>query len=55
MCDWIDVKHPEGCAPCFVHGIQPCKKCIQNPYSPCYNYLDFNLSIEKIERLLNNV
>jgi ADP-heptose:LPS heptosyltransferase len=55
MCDWIDVKHPEGCAPCFVHGIQPCKKCIQNPYSPCYNYLDFDLSIEKIERLLDNV
>lgn len=55
LCDWVDVKHPEGCSPCFIHGIQPCSKCLNSPYSPCYNYLDFDLCIEKIERLLDNV
>ena len=49
--DWIDVVR-EGCSPCFIHGSQPCKNSI-NGFSLCYNNLDYDLCIEKIERLLN--
>lgn len=53
MCDWIDVGSDQECSPCFQHGSQPCKNASRSPYSPCYNSLDYNLCIEKIERLLN--
>ena len=49
--DWIDVVKEE-CSPCFQHGTQPCKYAIPQ-YSPCYNNLDYDVCIEKIERLLN--
>jgi len=49
--DWIDVVKEE-CSPCFQHGTQPCKYATPQ-YSPCYNNLDYDVCIEKIERLLN--
>ena len=51
--DWINVTREE-CSPCFSHGTQPCKNSNQS-YSMCYNYLDYDLAIEKIERLLEDV
>lgn len=50
--DWIDVKKEE-CSPCFIHGSQPCKHSGFNGNSMCYNNLDYDLCIDKIERLLN--
>jgi len=49
--DWIDVER-EGCSPCFQHGMQPCKHSIGG-YSQCYNNLNFDLCVEKIERLIS--
>ena len=49
--DFIDAER-EGCSPCFQHGMQPCKHSI-NDYSQCYNNLNFDLCIEKIERLIS--
>jgi len=49
--DYIDVTR-ENCSPCFIHGSQPCKNSF-NGYSACYNNLDYDLCVEKIERLLN--
>lgn len=49
--DWIDVYRNE-CSPCFQHGMQPCKHSIGS-HPLCYTRLDFDLCIEKIERLLN--
>jgi ADP-heptose:LPS heptosyltransferase len=48
--DWIDVSR-DGCSPCFQHGMKPCKYSISG-YSPCYNNIDYDICIEKIERLL---
>ena len=50
ICDWINVERDE-CSPCFIHGVQPCKYAITQ-YSPCYNNLNYEVCIEKIERLL---
>jgi hypothetical protein len=49
--DFIDAER-EGCSPCFQHGMQPCKHSI-NSYSQCYNNLNLDICIEKIERLIN--
>lgn len=49
--DFIDAER-EGCSPCFQHGMQPCKYSTGG-YSQCYNNLDFDICIEKIERLIN--
>jgi ADP-heptose:LPS heptosyltransferase len=52
-CDWVDVVM-EGCSPCFQHGTKPCKNAsILTGSSRCYQNLDYDLCIEKIERLLN--
>lgn len=53
MCDWVDVKSIDGCTECFQHGTNPCKKAMNSPSSPCYDNLDYDLCIKKIERLLN--
>jgi len=50
--DWIDCIKEE-CSPCFTHGMQPCKNSIKG-YPICYDNLDYDLCIEKIERLLND-
>lgn len=52
-CDWVDSVHPDGCSPCYIHGSKPCIKATNVPFSPCYNFLDLNICIDKIERLLN--
>lgn len=49
--DWVNAE--KNCAPCFQHGIYPCKNSISG-YPTCYNNIDINLCVEKIERLLNN-
>lgn len=49
--DWIDVTG-EKCCPCFTHGNQSCNNSTIGGYSKCYNNLDYNLCIEKIEKLL---
>ena len=49
--DWIDVIREE-CSPCFTHGLNPCKHSF-NSHSDCYKNIDYDLCIEKIERLLN--
>ena len=49
LCDWINVE--EECCPCFIHSMDGCKHSI-NGYSKCYNKLNIELCIEKIERLL---
>lgn len=50
--DWIDVKANTECGPCFLHGMQPCKNSSEG-YSVCYNNLDYDLLMKKIEDLLN--
>lgn len=49
--DWIDAVR-EGCSPCFIHGIKPCEHSFSG-HSDCYKNLDYDLCIEKIERLLS--
>ena len=49
--DWVDVVR-DGCSPCFTHGIKPCPHSFSG-HSDCYKNLDYDLCIEKIERLLN--
>jgi ADP-heptose:LPS heptosyltransferase len=51
MCDWIDCK--DSCAPCFKHSMGPCEHTVEG-YVKCYNNLDIDLCVEKIERLLND-
>jgi len=50
--DWIDVVSKSGCSPCFIHSQRPCKNSFENA-SFCYSNLDYDLCMEKIERLLN--
>lgn len=49
--DWIDITG-ESCSPCFIHGSQPCNNSSIGGYSKCYNNLDYDLCIEKIEKLI---
>jgi|GEM_PF-1535444 len=50
--DWINCEAP--CAPCFLHGSQPCPKH-QNNHGICYDNLDMNIFNEKLERMLNDM
>jgi ADP-heptose:LPS heptosyltransferase len=50
MRDWVDCQ--SDCSPCFIHSLNHCKNALSG-YSKCYNSLDINLCVEKIERLLN--
>jgi len=52
--DWIDVPSNSNCSPCFIHSQKPCKNSSMEGESLCYMNLDYDLCIEKIERLLNN-
>ena len=49
--DWVD--SILDCAPCFIHNHLPCKNAILG-YSPCYNTIDTNECIDKINGLLKN-
>jgi len=48
--DWIEGVLP--CAPCFLHGSRPCPKAGKDGISPCYNEINKDEAIEKIEELL---
>jgi ADP-heptose:LPS heptosyltransferase len=48
--DWINAK--KECAPCFQHGGKPCKEAGNNPYSPCYDNLDLDDAVIRIEKLI---
>lgn len=50
--DWIDVQAKTNCGPCFLHGMQPCKNSTSG-YSLCYDNLDYDLCMKKIEDLLS--
>ena len=49
-CEWIDCN--ETCSPCFKHGYEPCSNSV-NGYSSCFESLDIDLALNKIEKLLN--
>jgi len=48
--DWIDAER--SCAPCFLHGQEPCPQAGADRYSPCYNEIDKDKVVEGIEKLL---
>lgn len=48
--DWINSK--TSCAPCWTHGQNPCKNST-NGHSKCYDSIDIDECVEKIERLIN--
>jgi ADP-heptose:LPS heptosyltransferase len=50
--DWIDGNLP--CSPCFLHGHNPCPKAGSDGASPCYDQIDKDLAVEKIEELIKN-
>lgn len=54
MRDWIDCGKELDCCPCFIHSMSPCKNTV-NGSSKCYNDLDIDLCVEKIERLLGGI
>jgi len=47
--DWINAK--KECAPCFQHGSNPCKHST-NGHSNCYDNIDINECVTKIEKLI---
>ena len=47
--DWVDAK--KDCAPCFTHGPNPCKYST-NGHSNCYDNIDLDECVEKIEGLI---
>jgi len=51
--DWIDIEHT--CTPCFEHGAMPCSVARKAGVycSPCYDNLNYDLFIEKAERIIN--
>lgn len=49
-CDWIDCK--DVCSPCFQHGHASCKNSDKFGYSKCFEKLDTNLIVEKINKLI---
>lgn len=52
--DWINCKTKDiNCAPCFVHGNNPCKNSVDG-FSLCYENIDIDECMEKIDRLLED-
>jgi len=49
MRDWVDAK--VDCSPCFIHSMYPCKNTT-NGFPKCYDVLDIDEIVERIERLL---
>jgi len=49
---WVDGVLP--CSPCFLHGHNPCPKAGSDGASPCYDQIDKDLAVEKIEELIAN-
>jgi len=52
LCDWIDAK--SDCSPCFLHSPNPCKYAQKKNllFSPCYDNLNLEKTVEKIQRLI---
>lgn len=50
--DWIDAKRQ--CTPCFIHSLSPCPESV-NGISPCYDNININEVVERIERLIDSV
>jgi len=48
-CDWSDCK--SLCSPCFIHEYSLCKNVLNN-YPDCYNNLNIQETLQKIEKLL---
>jgi len=48
--DWVDAQ--KDCSPCFQHSQYPCKRSIAG-YSSCYDNLDTNEVIERIQKHLD--
>lgn len=49
--DWIDAQR--HCAPCFIHGHLPCPEASSDGYSPCYDGINKNEVVERLEKLIN--
>lgn len=53
LCDWIEPdKNLLNCCPCFKHTNKPCINSI-NGYPICYDKIDMDKCLEKIDKLLN--
>jgi len=50
LCDWINVERE--CTPCFLHGHSACTN-VFNHFVPCYDGINYEETMQKIERLLN--
>jgi ADP-heptose:LPS heptosyltransferase len=48
--DWVDAQR--HCAPCFLHGHRPCQYAGKDGYSPCYDNIDLDESIDRMEKIL---
>ena len=48
---WVDAK--KECAPCYLHGMKPCPKAGKDTFSPCYDNLDKDEIVKKIEELVS--
>lgn len=48
--DWVDAER--HCAPCFIHAQEPCPQAGPDGYSPCYDEIDLDEVVERIEKLL---
>lgn len=48
---WIDAQR--SCAPCYLHGQNPCPQAAKDGYSPCYDNLDINEVVDGIEELIS--
>ncbi len=46
---WVDATR--HCAPCFLHGADPCPEADSDGYSPCYNNIDIKEVADAIEEL----
>lgn len=49
---WVDAE--KHCAPCFIHGHLPCPQAGADGFSPCYDQIDINHTIDEVEELIKN-
>ena len=48
--DYINAKR--HCAPCFLHGVNPCKEAAGDGFSPCYENIDTGEVVDRYEALI---
>jgi hypothetical protein len=51
--DWVDAER--SCAPCFLHGQDPCPQAGPDGYSPCYDNINHDEVVERIGKLLKKI